>query len=150
MKSYCLGFAFWVGSAIRGNDEVLLIRKNKPSWQKGKLNGVGGFIEDGESPVEAMVREFKEETNLVTENTDWEERVHLQGIDEDKNKWEVFIFSSSLDFSKAESITDEKLEVVNLSNLSSRKDLMFNLHWIIPFCLDHDQECVEVYQKGMQ
>jgi hypothetical protein len=31
------------GFLFRNNDtEVALIRKNKPDWQKGKLNGIGG------------------------------------------------------------------------------------------------------------
>ena len=32
---------------------VVLINKTKPDWQAGKLNGVGGKIEEGESPLNA-------------------------------------------------------------------------------------------------
>jgi 8-oxo-dGTP pyrophosphatase MutT (NUDIX family) len=54
-----------VGFCINGDrSEVLLIEKQKPAWQRGKLNGVGGKIEPGESPIDAMIREFREETNL--------------------------------------------------------------------------------------
>jgi hypothetical protein len=37
---YVCGFMF-------ANDftEVALIRKNKPEWQRGKLNGIGGKVE---------------------------------------------------------------------------------------------------------
>ena len=38
---------------------VVLTHKNRPAWQAGKLNGVGGKIELLESPVAAMVREFE-------------------------------------------------------------------------------------------
>jgi 8-oxo-dGTP pyrophosphatase MutT (NUDIX family) len=37
-------------SASTRQIEVLLIEKQKPAWQRGKLNGVGGKIEPGENP----------------------------------------------------------------------------------------------------
>lgn len=40
MTQYCLGFAF-----TDHDNFVILIRKNKPAWQKGLLNGVGGESE---------------------------------------------------------------------------------------------------------
>lgn len=52
-----VGFAF--------DDKLLnvaLIKKKKPEWQKGYLNGVGGKVKDGEGYHEAMTREFEEET----------------------------------------------------------------------------------------
>jgi 8-oxo-dGTP diphosphatase len=65
---YCLGFAFTVDGS------VALIRKAKPEWQAGKLNGVGGKIEDFDpSPVHAMTREFMEETGVFLEPHLWRE-----------------------------------------------------------------------------
>lgn len=45
--------------------KVLLLYKNRPSWQAGKLNLPGGQIEQGETVVEAAIRETKEETGLT-------------------------------------------------------------------------------------
>lgn len=65
MKAYCLGFAFDdVG-------RVVLIRKNKPEWQAGRWNGVGGLIESGETPQVAMAREFEEETGVKVAPALW-------------------------------------------------------------------------------
>ena len=48
----------------RGNKILLLFRdKKKADINKNKWIGVGGHIEDGETPIEAVVREVKEETN---------------------------------------------------------------------------------------
>ena len=44
------------------NKSVLLVLKNSPQWQKGKLNLPGGKIEEGESENQAARRELKEET----------------------------------------------------------------------------------------
>ncbi len=51
--------------------QVALITKNKPSWQANKLNGIGGKIESGETPSEAMAREFEEETGVITSPNEW-------------------------------------------------------------------------------
>lgn len=69
VKRYCLGFAF----EKTGLQEVLLIKKTKPEWQRGMLNGVGGSIEPGETSLDAMIREFYEETHEGTEPSEWRE-----------------------------------------------------------------------------
>ena len=49
---------------------VVLIKKLRPTWQVGLLNGVGGRVREGEPPMQAMIREFEEETGVREEN--WE------------------------------------------------------------------------------
>lgn len=66
LREYCVGFAFF-------GKYVLLVSKLKPIWQRGLLNGVGGEIEAKETPVQAMVREFREEVQLDTAERDWRE-----------------------------------------------------------------------------
>ena len=48
--------------AIRG-DEVLLIRRGSEPW-KGMLAFPGGFVEAGEDPEVAVIRELKEECGI--------------------------------------------------------------------------------------
>jgi 8-oxo-dGTP pyrophosphatase MutT (NUDIX family) len=57
MTTYSCAFAFAGAS-------VLLIRKAKPEWQKGLLNGIGGKLESPESVMDCTIREFREETGL--------------------------------------------------------------------------------------
>lgn len=50
---------------IRGDEFLMLYRnKKKNDFNKGKYIGVGGHIEEGETPDIAIDREVKEETNL--------------------------------------------------------------------------------------
>lgn len=75
-QAYVLGFLL-----SPSHSDVVLIRKNRPKWQAGLLNGVGGKVEPGESPPEAMVREFREETGLETLQSQWREFAQLTGAD---------------------------------------------------------------------
>ena len=65
---YCLGFLF-----SRDLDRVVLVLKDRPLWQAGCWNGLGGHIEPGESPAEAMAREMREEAGITTQPGDWQE-----------------------------------------------------------------------------
>ena len=63
-QHYVLGLAFT-------NTGVLMVKKNRPKWQEGLLNFVGGKVEDEETCLFAMIREFKEETGIETEEKNW-------------------------------------------------------------------------------
>jgi 8-oxo-dGTP diphosphatase len=58
-KMFVCGFLF---SADK--KQVALIEKERPDWQKGYLNGIGGHIEKNEVPLDTMIREFEEETGF--------------------------------------------------------------------------------------
>lgn len=65
MKEYVLGFLF-----SEDRSHVGLVLKDRPEWQKGCLNGIGGKIEPEESAYQAMVREFEEETGVSIKQWD--------------------------------------------------------------------------------
>lgn len=67
MINYVCGFIF-----TSDLSKVTLIKKIKPDWQKGKLNGIGGKIESSDKTISAaMVRECKEETDIDIIENDW-------------------------------------------------------------------------------
>jgi 8-oxo-dGTP pyrophosphatase MutT (NUDIX family) len=67
----------------RLDDEVLLVMKDRPAWQKGFLNLVGGKIEEAETPEQAVLRELKEESGYEPSNKSYIEEVGLiEGDDE--------------------------------------------------------------------
>jgi 8-oxo-dGTP diphosphatase len=61
MIRYSAGFLF-----SKDYKQVLLIKKEKPDWQRGLYNGVGGKVEPGETELNCMIREFEEETKLAS------------------------------------------------------------------------------------
>lgn len=62
---------------IKKDDEILMLNRESPSWM-GRWNGVGGKIEPGETSLECILREVREETGIqLTEavykgNVTWE------------------------------------------------------------------------------
>ena len=128
MINYVLGFAF-----NKDKNRVALIRKNRPEWQAGLLNGIGGKIEETDkSYVKAMIREFKEETGYSTDINDWQNYFILGNPD-----WQVNVFRMfNCDLDKLRSKTDEKIEIVYIDILHS-KPRISNLDWLIPLALDN-------------
>ena len=108
---------------------VVLIEKKRPEWQCGKLNGVGGHIESGEMPLEAMQMEFLEETGLRV--MDWQLCVNMVGKD-----WRVHFYSAHGSIARVTTITDEEVVIVPIHNLPD--NIIPNLRWLIPLCLDTD------------
>ena len=108
---------------------VLLIRKRRPPWQAGKLNGVGGKIEPGETPPQAMGREFREEAGLDVAT--WQHVLTLTGPD-----WQGHFYRAFGDLDAAHAVTDEQLERHPVR--PPPPDVIPNLSWIIPLMLDDD------------
>lgn len=52
---------------VRKNDQTLMLHrvKKKNDMHEGKWNGLGGKVENGESPEECAIREIKEESGLT-------------------------------------------------------------------------------------
>lgn len=119
-----------------GKTTLVLIRKNRPEWQKGLLNGVGGKVEEGEFALEAMIREFEEETGVRHE--EWEEFCQLA---DEINGYEVHYFRAFGDVTKCTSTTDERIELVMPGGIAA-SGVIPNLTWLVPLALDSNvHEC---------
>jgi 8-oxo-dGTP diphosphatase len=119
-QRYVAGLYFW-------QNQVLLIRKQKPAFMNGKLNGIGGKMEDRESPLSAMIREFEEETGL--HERDWQHFATLQG-----RNFEVEWFKCEKAYQGSRPVSldpeIEKTEWVNVSDVRYGNP-MNNLTWLI-------------------
>ena len=108
---------------------VVLVSKMKPAWQRGRLNGVGGKIERGETARQAIIREFREETGVHIE--DWEQTVVLTG-----KTFEVTFFRSFGYIDAVRTETDEEIIIHNVEDLFALS-VIPNLKWLIPMQLDN-------------
>lgn len=112
-------------------DNVLLIRKNRPEWQRGKLNGVGGKVEPGEEAHQAMQREFREETGMTID--DWRRVLTMEFPAARVYFYRSFTSRSHL--MTASTMTDEVVELWEIGYLlkwpgSAR--IVPNLRWLLP------------------
>ncbi len=130
-KQYVLGFMF-----NEEKDKVLLIHKNRPDYQAGKLNGIGGQMEefDNNNSLHAMIREFKEETGLYIDK--WEKFCELSGVN-----WDIAVFKTIGNLSQAITITDEEVGTYDINNLPV--NCLTNLKWLIQMALEKDSYIVE-------
>lgn len=129
---YVAGFLF-------EGDNVALIRKLRPAWQKGKLNGIGGHIELGEIPPQAMVREFEEETSVKTTATQWWPFAVLSG-----ENHVVHFFASYGILTELKSTTDEEVVVIPISEVTVTNAIP-NLTWLIPMSKEVTGSSVYTY-----
>lgn len=109
MQQYVLGFAFTAAG-------VLLIQKQRPEWQAGRYNGIGGKVEEGEAIAQAMVREFKEEAGVSTAPGQWECLGHLYR----PGQWFVYVYMTQLTAEQAAqvcSMTGETVRVFALEDI---------------------------------
>jgi ADP-ribose pyrophosphatase YjhB (NUDIX family) len=60
--------ALAVDAAVRRGDSVLLIQRGNEPW-KGAWALPGGFVDYGEDPFDAVLRELEEETGLIGQVT---------------------------------------------------------------------------------
>ena len=129
---YVAGFMF-----NHDRSKVALIRKNRAAWQKGFLNGIAGKINPNESQIDAMCREFEEETGIKTYYYDWTFLVELVNKNPD---WSVsfYHFTSKLNlFGHIENKTDENVEIIDVDNIDNEK-VIPNLRWLIRLCFDEE------------
>lgn len=128
MRNYVLGFMI-----DTAKNEILLIKKNRPAFQAGKLNGIGGKIEGDERPIEAIIREVEEETGLLSSEFDWLNFGCMELPDGGK----VHLFRTfRSDLENAKSITDEEVIIKELNYNELKPLVMPNLIWLIDSSLD--------------
>ena len=102
---YSVGFAL-----SEDGSQVLLLQKGRPAFLAGQWGGVGGHIEEGETPLQAMEREAQEEADLV--GVDWQllealDRPEKPGAAPDSAK--IYMFAARTDLSRAQALTEEPI-----------------------------------------
>jgi 8-oxo-dGTP diphosphatase len=141
VKHYCLGFVF-----DEELEHVVLLEKNRPPWQAGKVNGVGGHVQPGESYLESMRREFREEAGADIPEVQWVAFCGMTGTapeverpDCENLDWTCMCFAARLklsDFDCVVTKTDEQIVLVEVTNLDTEMVPIDNVRWMIPAAIE--------------
>jgi len=119
---YVAGFLF-----DNSRDNVVVIEKLKPAYQKGKINGVGGKIEPGETPENAIIREFNEEAGLIIPK--WELFCEYKW----KEDYKIYYYRCFDTYFYKQSRTIEEEEILKIKvEALPHYDRMKNLDFLIP------------------
>jgi 8-oxo-dGTP diphosphatase len=128
MTNYVCGFMFSFD-----NERVALIRKEKPDWQKGRLNAVGGKIEEGEVPIDAICREFLEETGYETTEGQWRMFCGLKykgGL--------IYFYMTHGNLDNLRTMEGEEIVIRRVADIPILETIP-NLNWLVPLALDKDK-----------
>lgn len=123
MKNFVLGLA-------HSGWSVLLMHKNRPDWQRGTWNGIGGRIEEGETPHDAMLREAEEEAGLG--HLPWAQKATLRITNPEEGEVTIFVFYAEFSGEFYQK-TDERLAMFDVGDLV-KTPLGRHLPWLIPIC----------------
>ncbi|MED1114597.1 NUDIX hydrolase [Bacillus paramycoides] len=80
---------------IRKGDNILLLNRNKKPTM-GMWNGVGGKIEDNETPYEGVIRETFEETGIQLQSVTYKGNVIFKDKDEPRDCEGMYVFLADL------------------------------------------------------
>jgi 8-oxo-dGTP diphosphatase len=127
MKEYVAGLLF---STDFSNIAVVL--KNRPDWQAGKFNAIGGKIEPGETPSQAIEREFFEETGLRVPESSWQHTVELGG-----DGWRCYFYRTFGDPRQCRTMEDETIHILPISEVLLA-NLVPNFRWILTLNMSQD------------
>jgi 8-oxo-dGTP diphosphatase len=120
---YVVGFVFCY-------HRILLIKKNRPAYLAGKLNGIGGGVERGELASTAMAREMHEEAGLKTLPGDWLPVATLNTLRGDRI--DFFAAHWRDEMGEARSCTAEPVGWYSSHLLGSDVPVFENLPYLIP------------------
>jgi len=126
IQEYVLGLAL-----DKSKSSIRLVQKPKNSFEFGKLNGIGGLVIENEDQLGAMIREFYEQTGLISYPQDW----YLYGMMLG-DAFQIYLFVR---------FNDDILNLPGLTEETTLYDIadikhpvISNLNWLLPLILDTD------------
>lgn len=117
---------------------VALIHKQQPLRQCGRVNGLGGKVENGESPQQAISREVHEEAGILVPPESW---TTFACIDRTPGDFVTCLFAYSGKIFRAKTMESERVELFPVGQLP--ENVIWNLRWLIPLAQDPALEFAE-------
>jgi 8-oxo-dGTP diphosphatase len=115
---------------------ALILKQGGPPCVRGNWNGIGGKIDPGETPVQAMAREFHEETGVALSEDYWRQFAVLHA-----DNYDLFFFVADSDsVTCCRTMEQERVQLFPVEEAIRIINLMHNIRWMIPFLCDREIE----------
>lgn len=137
MKHYTIGILFDDDYDPNSFRKVAVIEKNRPEWQKGLYNFPGGHVEENESSLDCVIREFREEAFVTTDRFDWRHIGKIRNAD----LYDLDIFTARYDHDKHGPLstqTDEQVYWKDVRKVLEYDGLYIsNVPWLVLFAKNY-------------
>ncbi len=110
--------------------QVVLMRRTRPVWQAGRVNGLGGRLMPGETAATAARREVREECGVDV--AEWREVL----VWEDAEYVMHVMRGESEQAREARTMEDQEVFLADVHALPH--NVIDNLRWLVPLALDAD------------
>lgn len=139
--NYVLGFMF-AASPPGGAKLFVAIEKKRPTRHIGLLNGVGGRVEAGESALDAMIREAREETGI-------EARTWSQFAKVVYSQATMFCFMTFV-WEQPKQMTDEHVQWVSVPDVVREpRRFVSSVPWLLMMALEQRASPTYVDRRGI-
>ena len=106
------------------------MRRDRPAWQAGRVNALGGRLMAGESAAMAARREVREECGVDV--AEWREVLAWEDAE-----YRMHVMSAMSDRARdARTMEDQEVFLANVNALPH--NVIDNLRWLVPLALDTD------------
>lgn len=78
---------------IQKDGKTLMVKVLKEGFNKGKWNGLGGKLDEGETPEDCAIREVREESGLEIKNPKLCGILHFPNNLSSGDDWKVYVFT---------------------------------------------------------
>jgi 8-oxo-dGTP diphosphatase len=130
------------------DDEILLAMK-KRGFGKGKRNGVGGKIDEGETSKQAAVREAEEEINVKIKEEDLTECGRIKFYFRDNPDWnfEVDVYTTRNWEGEPEETDEMKPKWFSIEDIPYDEMWLDDAHWLPLVLGDKKIDCEFCFNK---